>query len=249
MAGRGGKTSGGSVPSWALTSLFVLVTSPSVDGALSMRLVLCDGNRILGEALAVVLAARGHQVLAVTTTGSAGVASVAGHQPDVCILGLCVPDPADGLQAARAIRQQQPDTAVLILSGLADPAAWSEVRRIGASGFLRKDCDVSQIADALDVIAAGGVVVGPTMPHLAGARPAGRRSRSLPYVLTPREKEVLRRIVAGESTGQMAREMEIATSTLRTYIKNLLTKLGAHSRLQAAALASRENLLSEPVSA
>lgn len=213
-----------------------------------MRLVLCDGNRILGEALAVILTARGHQVLAVTTTGSAGVAGVADHQPDVCILGLCVPDPADGLHAARAIRQQQPNTAVLILSGLADPAVWSEVRRIGAAGFLRKDCNVSQIADALDVIAAGGVVVGPTMPHLAGA-PAGRRSRSLPYVLTPREKEVLRRIVAGESTGQMAREMEIATSTLRTYIKNLLTKLGAHSRLQAAALASREDLLSEPASA
>jgi two-component system nitrate/nitrite response regulator NarL len=214
-----------------------------------MRLVVCDGNRILGEALAEILSARGHQVLAITTTGADGVAAVADHQPEVCILDLRAPNPADGLQAARAIRQQQPSTAVLILSGLADPAAWSEVRRIGAAGFLRKDCNVSQVADALDVILAGGVVFDPTMPHIAGAHSAARRARNVPYVLTPREKEVLRRIVAGESTGQMAREMEIATSTLRTYIKNLLTKLGAHSRLQAAALASRENLLSEPASA
>jgi DNA-binding CsgD family transcriptional regulator len=52
--------------------------------------------------------------------------------------------------------------------------------------------------------------------------------------------QVLRRIVAGQSTGQMAREMDVATSTLRSYIKNVLAKLGAHSRLQAAALASRD---------
>ena len=58
--------------------------------------------------------------------------------------------------------------------------------------------------------------------------------------LTPRETQVLRRIVAGQSTGQMAREMDVATSTLRSYIKNILAKLGAHSRLQAAAIASRE---------
>ena len=56
--------------------------------------------------------------------------------------------------------------------------------------------------------------------------------------LTPRETEVLRRIVAGQSTSQMASEMDIAISTLRGYIKSILTKLGAHSRLQAAAIAS-----------
>ena len=59
--------------------------------------------------------------------------------------------------------------------------------------------------------------------------------------LTPRETQVLRRIVAGQSTGQMAREMDVATSTLRSYIKTILAKLGAHSRLQAAAIASRES--------
>ena len=56
---------------------------------------------------------------------------------------------------------------------------------------------------------------------------------------------MLRRIVEGQGTGQMAKEMNIATSTLRTYVKNLLTKLGTHSRLQAAALASREGLVAE----
>lgn len=60
------------------------------------------------------------------------------------------------------------------------------------------------------------------------------------HELTPREQEVLRRIVEGQSTAQMAREMNIATSTVRTYAKNLLSKLGVHSRLQAATLAKGE---------
>jgi DNA-binding NarL/FixJ family response regulator len=54
---------------------------------------------------------------------------------------------------------------------------------------------------------------------------------------------VLRRIVAGQDTRQMSREMNVATSTLRTYVKNMLAKLGAHTRLEAAVLATRENLL------
>ena len=56
---------------------------------------------------------------------------------------------------------------------------------------------------------------------------------------------MLRRIVAGQSTGQMSREMNVATSTLRTYVKNMLAKLGAHTRLEAAVLATRENLLGD----
>ena len=60
--------------------------------------------------------------------------------------------------------------------------------------------------------------------------------------LTPRETEVLRRIAAGQSTKTMAREMSVTTETLRTYVKNVLGKLGAHSRLEAAALASRAAL-------
>lgn len=63
-----------------------------------------------------------------------------------------------------------------------------------------------------------------------------------PLVLTPREAEVLRRIVAGQHTQQMVREMNIAISTLRTYIKNVFAKLGVHSRLEAAAFASRVSL-------
>lgn len=208
-----------------------------------MRLVLCDDNRILCEALGVALGGRGHQVLATANTTRQGIAAVAERQPDACLLDLRFPSPPGGLEAAQIIRRRHPGTAVVVLSGVIDPAVRSEAMRVGVAGFLRKDQNVAHIADALDVIASGGVV----FDSMLTARPVpGASQRACPVsVLTPREKEVLRRMVAGQSTTEMSREMRIEVSTLRTYVKNVLTKLGAHSRLQATALAVREQLLSD----
>jgi two-component system, NarL family, nitrate/nitrite response regulator NarL len=208
-----------------------------------MRLVLCDDNRILCEALASVLQARGHRILAIATSAADAVTAVARHRPDACLLDLRFPD-GSGLDAARAIRRGQPDTKILVLSCLADPSAVSEAKKMGVAGFLRKDLKAHSIIDALDVIGAGGTVFSRKYSGQAGR---GDTSASPPEdllgALTPRETQVLRRIVAGQGTGQMAREMDLATSTLRSYIKSILAKLGAHSRLQAAAIASRAGQL------
>jgi two-component system nitrate/nitrite response regulator NarL len=220
-----------------------------------MRLVFCDENGILSEALAAAMEALGHEVVAITTSPAQGLAAVGKHQPDAVLLDPRFPacggrngtggDATEGLSAAEAMRQDSPDTAVLVLSGLADRPTWSAAMKIGVAGFLSKDQDVGQIAAALDEVCAGRMVFDPMVPSQASVRFHRRRRPSPLQVLTPREKEVLRRIVAGQSTGQMAGEMDIAINTLRSYVKNVLTKLGAHSRLQAAALAAREDLLGE----
>ena len=217
-----------------------------------MRLVLCDQNRILCEALGSALEAQSHQVVAIATTAAGGLAAVAAHRPDLAILDPGVPAgnqaagpaQAPGLGAAGALRREHPGTAVLLLSGHVDRATWSAAVKIGIAGYLGKNQALGRITAALDTIAAGGVVFDPGVPSQLGERRPSRRRAPL-YRLTPREKEVLRRIVAGQSTVQMAREMDIAIDTLRTYVKNVLAKLGAHTRLQAAALASREDLLGE----
>lgn len=205
-----------------------------------MKLVLCDDNRLLAEALAAALRAWGYEPAAVTTSAAEGITAVAKHRPDVCLLDLRFPSGADGLTAARQMRAQSPRTAVVMLSGALDPAVTREARSIGVAGYLAKDQSVSQIAGALQLIISGRPFYSsarPGRPAAATRRPPSR------YDLTPRETEVLRRIVEGQSTAQMSVEMNIAVSTLRTYVKNLLTKLGTHTRLQAAALASREGLL------
>jgi DNA-binding NarL/FixJ family response regulator len=118
-----------------------------------------------------------------------------------------------------------------------------EARELGVAGFLSKDQSVAQIAQALDVVASGGAVFEPAL--LSRARAAAPQRGEPLYELTPRESEVLRRIVAGQGTLQMAHEMNVSASTLRTYVKNLFSKLGTHSRLQAAALARREGLVAQ----
>lgn len=208
-----------------------------------MRLVLCDDNRILCEALGVALEAHGHQVVAAVTSTVQGIAAVAAHRPEACVLDLRFPDPPDGLMTAHIIRTFFPGTAVLVLSGLVDSAVRSTAREIGVSGFLRKDHNVGQVVSALDVIAGGGVAFDPLLSR--PARTGGARFANSVDHLTRREKEVLQRIVAGQSTVQMSRGMNISTSTVRSYVKDVFAKLGVHSRLEAAFRATSENLLAD----
>ena len=125
-------------------------------GARQTRLVLCDDNRILCEALASILQARGHPVLAIATSATDSIAAVATNRPDACLLDLCFPD-GSGLDIARAIRRSHPETKIVVLSCVTDPAVVSEAKKIGVVGFLRKDQKPETLAGALEVISAGRV--------------------------------------------------------------------------------------------
>jgi two-component system, NarL family, nitrate/nitrite response regulator NarL len=200
-----------------------------------MRLVICDNNRILGEALGAVLRDSEHEVVAVVSTADDCVAAVVACKPDVCLLEVRIPRLEDGLGAIREIRGQSPATAVVVLSDLSDRRTWSQSGNLEIAGLVTKDRSVSQVVAALGAVMDGEVVLdqGPWRKPLSTTVAAG---------LTPREGEVLRRMIAGQDTRRMAGEMHVTVSTLRTYVKNVLTKLGVHSRLEAVALASRGNL-------
>jgi len=172
-----------------------------------------------------------------------GLAAVGGGRPDVCVLGLQFGDQPRGLEAARVIHQCYPSTKVLVLSAVTDPRTFAQARDIGVAGFIRKDQSVDQIVSALDVIAVGGSVLD---PGLARLRPNGMerpQAKNPAQDLSPREKEIVARIVGGQSTRQMSFAMNITVDTVRTYVKNVLAKFGAHSRLQLAAIASRDGFL------
>lgn len=202
-----------------------------------MRLVICDGNQILSEALADALEGdHGFNSVAVTTADEC-VAAVGSYMPDTCVLEVRLPETADGLRLIGEIRKRFPGTAVVVTSDASDPSTVAKAKDLGIAGFLAKSRSVSEVADALRRIASGQPVFD-LAPHTASHRGPS-------FSLTPREAEVLRRIAAGQSTRQMAYEMNIAVSTLRTYIKNVFAKIGVHSRLEAAAVARRANLLGE----
>jgi DNA-binding NarL/FixJ family response regulator len=205
-----------------------------------MKILICDQQLMLAEALASALDARGYDVLAVTTSVSDTRNAVSDCVPDACLLGLQAGQ-VNGPDAVRVIRQRYPGTKVLVLSQVTAPETLSQLIRSGVAGLIHQDRSVAQIAEALDAIEAGQSVLDPG-PMRAPARDTNRLGE-----LSPREKEILARIAGGQSTRQMSCAMNITVDTVRTYVKNVLTKLGAHSRLQLAALASRDGLLSDQV--
>jgi len=203
-----------------------------------VRIVLCDSNRILCEALASMLQARGHPVLSIATSASDSIAAVVKNRPDACLLDLRFPD-GSGLDVARAIRRSVPETKIVVFSRITDPAVVSEAKKIGVAGFLRKDQKPETITRALGVISAGRTAFDPGSWRQPCRRRVPSPAEEMIGKLTPRERQVLQRIVAGQSTGQMAREMNVAMSTVRSHIGQVLNKLDAHSQVQAAAIASR----------
>jgi DNA-binding NarL/FixJ family response regulator len=203
-----------------------------------VRIVLCDHNRIFCEALASMLQASDHTVLAIATTAGDSVAVVVTKRPDACLIDLCFPD-GGGLDVPLAIRRSVPETKVVVFSRNVDPATMWEAKKIGVAGFLRKDQRPEAITAALRMISAGGTVFGQGSSCQPSRRTVLSPANEMPRGLTPREKQVLQRIVAGQGTGQMAREMNVAMSTLRSHIGSVLNKLGAHSQVEAAAIASR----------
>jgi DNA-binding NarL/FixJ family response regulator len=206
-----------------------------------MKILICDQQLMLAEALASALDARGYDVLAVTTTVSDTCNAVGDCVPDVCLLGLQAGHQLNGPDTVRAILQRYPGTKVLVLSEVTAPEALSQLIRSGAAGVTHQGQSVAQVAETLDATEAGRNVLDPG-PLQVPARDTNRL-----YELSPREKEVLTRIAGGQSTRQMSCAMNITVDTVRTYVKNVLTKLGAHSRLQLAALASRDGLLIDQV--
>ena len=202
-----------------------------------MKILICDQQRMLAEALASALDARGYDVLAVTTTVSGALSSAGDCVPDVCLLGLQPDRHSSGPDTVRAILQSYPGTKVLVLSQVNDSQTLAQLLRSGVAGLTHQDQSVAQIAAALDAIEAGRNVLDPG-PLRFPARDSNKLCK-----LSPREKEILARIATAQSTRQMSCAMNITVDTVRTYVKNVMSKLGVHSRLQLAALASRDGLL------
>jgi two-component system nitrate/nitrite response regulator NarL len=206
-----------------------------------MRIVLCDDHLLFLEGMRSVLTAHGHDVVAVVDTPAGALAEVAAHRPDVCILDMGFPQ-GSGLDAAREMTRSHPDTKVLILSATDDPGEVAHVLEAGINGFLRKDQKIDAVLSALDRIADGQVAIDADLLRRAvshrtvvGSNTTAGRLRHL----TDREREVLRLIVRGDTSSQIASTLGISTSTARTHVQNVLVKLQVHSRLQAAALVAQ----------
>ncbi|WP_129336563.1 response regulator transcription factor [Cellulomonas endophytica] len=188
------------------------------------------------------------EVVGEAADGRVALDQVAALAPDVVVMDIRMPG-MDGIEATTRIVAEHPGTRVLVLTTFdVDDLAFAALRA-GASGFLLKSARPDELVDAIRTVAAGTAVVAPRVlrrmldlfaPHLpatgAAATTAGGVDPRL-GALTPRELDVLRLVAEGASNPEIAAELVISETTVKTHVGNLFAKLGARDRVQAVIFA------------
>lgn len=217
-------------------------TTVSTDGRRRSRLLICDDHVMFTDSLAVVLESHGYEVVAQVTRPELALAHVA--HADVCLMDRTFPN-GNGIDAIESVRTASPHTKVVMLSGSSDPVDIARAKAAGAAGYVVKDDDIEQVVAAIEGALSGQGVWGARHAHLrTRARQASvTPAQHMAGFLTAREREVLHRLVNGESTAAIGKAMGVTYSTVRTHIQNVLTKLGVHSKLEAVAFATSNGLL------
>ena len=164
---------------------------------------------------------------------------------DVVLMDLTMPV-MTGVEATRRLTREHPGVAVLVLTTYSDDESIAGALAAGAKGYLTKDAGRHEIGAALRAVVAGQLTFGADVSRqvagaLSGAKPASSKGK-LPDGLTAREAEVLGWIAAGLSNGEIAAELVIGETTVKTHINNAFAKIGAGNRVEALRYAERHGL-------
>lgn len=214
-----------------------------------IRVLVADDQRIVREGLGTLLGLlEGVEVVGSAADGEEVVGMARTLKPDVVLMDLRMPR-CDGAEATRRIRAEDPGIKVLVLTTYADDRSVLEALRAGARGYLTKDAGSDEILDALRQVAHGQAAIDPAVQHhlldaLAGGVPPGSDGRDppLPDGMTSREAEVLRLMAQGLSNAEIAGQLFVSQSTVKTHINNLFAKTGVRDRAQAVSYAFHHGL-------
>ena len=187
-----------------------------------------DDIRIVGEAL------DGNEALAMTET----------LQPDVVLMDIAMPG-MDGLEATRKLKDRWPDVQVLVLTMHRSDEYFFEMLKNGASGYVLKGADPTELIKAVRVVGQGEVFLYPTMAQKLLKDYLGRvgRADEEDPKLSPREKEILRLLAEGYSNREIAESLVISPSTVYTHRGNLMNKLGLNNRRELIQYAQKRGFL------
>jgi two-component system nitrate/nitrite response regulator NarL len=214
-----------------------------------LRVAIADTHRIFAGALELLLRRSGHEVVGCVTELDDAAELSLREQADACLLDLGLAGSGDpgALEEAMA---SSPRTAFVVLADSPGSAGFAGILAAGVHGAALKTDDFVEVQRVLTAAVSrlarrgtGGAVL--SLAAQAAHRPIRHSARypALDHLLTPREREVLVRLVRGESTTNMAGAMGVRLSTTRTHVDSVLIKLGVHSRLEAVAYAVREGLI------
>jgi DNA-binding NarL/FixJ family response regulator len=218
----------------------------------TVRVVLADDHALVRDALQLVITDTPDlEVVGQAGTGADAVRLAGDLHPDVVVMDIRMPG-MDGIEATRLITAGSGPTRVVVLTTFDDDDYVYGALRAGASGFLVKDMALDDILAAIRVIAAGDGLIAPGVTRRLIAEFAGRPQPSPPPAslggITEREREVLTLIGRGRSNAEIAADLSITVTTVKTYVGRLLAKLGARDRVHLVIIAYETGLVTLPFS-
>jgi DNA-binding NarL/FixJ family response regulator len=209
--------------------------------------LVVDDVDLFRTGLAAALGRAGFDVTGEAADAESAVSAAETLQPDIVLLDILMPG-ISGLDAVEKVRAVSPASRVVMLSGSESEEDLLECIRAGARGYLVKNAPFDELARSLESVAAGGAAISPLMTgklldtlsqllrhqdFTASRRPG----------LTSREIEVIRYVARGMTSKEIGRVLFISENTVKNHVRNILDKLGLHSRNEAVLYAVRENLI------
>ena len=216
--------------------------SMAEQGRRRVTVVVADDHPLYREGVVRALLASGQiEILAEAGDGREALAAIQEHKPEVALLDYKLPE-LDGVAITHAIAREQLPTRVLLVSAFTDSGVVYKALETGAAGFVSKEARREQLADAVLACARGENVVPPEVASGLVSEIRLRKQSDAP-ALTPREQEILHLIAAGKSLPQIAEQLFLGLTTVKTHVQHLYEKLGVSDRAAAVATAMRRGLI------
>jgi DNA-binding NarL/FixJ family response regulator len=196
-----------------------------------LNVVIVDDHIALRRGMELLLRRAGHHVVGTADDAEAGEALILRRRPDVALVDLALPGKS-GAAMTRSLLAEDPKLRIILYTGAADENQLLDALDAGAAGFALKSGDPEELEQAIRTVAAGGDYLDPRLTPLLSRELGGR-----PKTLSPREREIMGLLSQGLSGEQAAQQLFLSSETVRTHVRNAMTKLGAATRAHAVALA------------
>lgn len=219
-----------------------------------IKIVLVDDQTLFVESLRTVLETRADdlQVVGVAGDGRRALEVVAQTDPDIVLMDVRMPG-VNGVESTRLIKEQYPQTRVLMLTTFDDDQYVIEALRLGAVGYLLKNMPPSELISAIRAVYEGGVLISPQVANkllglITNSQMRSEEAQShnsiaaLVNQLSGREKEILQLMAEGLDNKEIARKLFIAEQTVKNYVSVIYSKLGVRDRVQASRMVMESGL-------
>src|SRR5919108_1993992 len=208
-----------------------------------MRLVLIEDHQALREGLELLLGREGCEVVGTAGTAAEGRELIERLEPDVALVDIRLGD-YSGIELTREVLDGDPHRRVVLYTGSSDVELLISGLDSGARGYALKHGTPSELTGALATVADGGTYVDPRLRPALLSRRATQRASSL----SKREREIMDLLAQGLTGEQVAERLVLSSATVKTHIRNAMSKLEASTRVHAIAIALREGYIQPPSS-